>query len=488
MFEVIVSTLETKLQRIENLDKAVEHLMRRVEAVDARLSYNIDKTDSIIMKLRNLDTKLFQFVPKMNGASAIKIVPDVYAQDKLPFSNNIDEKLGSLDQKVSDIDAKLARLKSQLDTNYLSPDDINAEASEKKYVNANLLDASKLLNAELEAIRSSTNNIDKKLQFHMNSVADNIASINSMVSDLHEAVVEPLTIQQQMFKANNGTTTTTFLPPTVVKSSKIDRIVRQMHPILSVSEKMDEVWDVVVGTKTSVDDLVPKSNELLTQTQRQERAINDIHTDLRQNTDKIIANLDIVERRLKKQEDDVVTLAQRPVAAELLLDPTIDRLVEYDHNRYNIISEESQPTYTESPASPTYTSPTVPVPSTSPATPSSSPFINPNSINIQSGSPVKSSTVRNRGVIFPSVKNKPSPTNTTFSSDMYTNIKDVKVCLFFSLIVAIVDTQQAVEGMVCLFTNKGSAAPMGRDFRNESLLDFLLYVRYVMYGITDLQR
>ncbi|KAL6959162.1 hypothetical protein U1Q18_044018 [Sarracenia purpurea var. burkii] len=68
---------------------------------------------------------------------------------------------------------------------------------------------------------------------------------------------------------------------------------------------MDEVWDVVVGTKTSVDDLVPKSNELLTQTQRQERAINDIHADLRQNTDKIIANLDIVERRLKKQEDDV---------------------------------------------------------------------------------------------------------------------------------------------------------------------------------------
>jgi hypothetical protein len=98
---------------------------------------------------------------------------------------------------------------------------------------------------------------------------------------------------------------------------------------------MDEVWDVVVGTKSSVDDLLPKSDELLTQTQRQERAINDIHADLKQKTNKIIANLDVVEKRLKKQEDDVVTLAQRPVAAELLLDPTIDRLVEYDQTRYD---------------------------------------------------------------------------------------------------------------------------------------------------------
>lgn len=425
--------------------------MRRVEALDGRLTYNIDKTDSIITKLRNLDTKLFQFVPKMSNVggsatSAIKTtLADSYAQEggaKQPapaFSNQIDERLISLDHKVGDIDAKLAHLKNQLDSNYLQPpDDINAEASEKKYVNANLLDASKLLNAELESIRATTNNIDKKMQFHMSSMADTVSSIHTMVSDLHEAVVEPLTVQQQMFKTNNGTTTTTFLPPTIVKSSKIDRLVRQMHPILSVSEKMDEVWDVVVGTKTSVDDLVPKSNELLTQTQRQERAINDIHADLRQNTDKIIANLDIVERRLKKQEDDVVTLAQRPVAAELLLDPTIDRLVEYDHNRYNIIPDEvPQPTFTESatPVSPTaFTLPTVTVP-TMPTTASSqlpsqqsAPFASPNSINVQAGSAaVKTSTVRNRGLIFPSVKNKPSPTNTTFTSDMYTNIKDVKV-------------------------------------------------------------
>lgn len=88
-----------------------------------------------------------------------------------------------------------------------------------------------------------------------------------------------------------------------------------------------------MGTKNSVDDLLPKSDELLTQTQRQERAISEIHADLRLKTNKIIENLEGVESRLRKQEDDVATLSQRPISAELLLDPTIDRLVEYDPSR-----------------------------------------------------------------------------------------------------------------------------------------------------------
>lgn len=66
VFEVIVSTLESKLQRIENLDKAVEHLMRRVEALDSRVNDNIDKTDAVITKLRTLDLKLFSAYPIMS--------------------------------------------------------------------------------------------------------------------------------------------------------------------------------------------------------------------------------------------------------------------------------------------------------------------------------------------------------------------------------------------------------------------------------------
>jgi hypothetical protein len=34
---------------------------------------------------------------------------------------------------------------------------------------------------------------------------------------------------------------------------------------------------------------------------------------------------------------------------------------------------------------------------------------------------------RKSGLIFPSVKNKPSPANTTFATELLANIKDVKV-------------------------------------------------------------
>lgn len=73
VFEVIVSTLESKLQRIENLDKAVEHLMRRVEALDSRVNDNIDKTDAVITKLRTLDLKLFNAYPIISTETATRL-------------------------------------------------------------------------------------------------------------------------------------------------------------------------------------------------------------------------------------------------------------------------------------------------------------------------------------------------------------------------------------------------------------------------------
>jgi hypothetical protein len=258
-----------------------------------------------------------------------------------------------------------------------------------------------------------------------------LGKVLNLVSDVHEAVVEPETMTALPQPFRNKTTPS---PASVVKNSKLDTLVKHMHPILSVSEKMDEVWDVVVGTKTSVDDLVPKSDELLTQTQRQERAISDIHADLRVKANKIIANLDLVEKRLKKQENDVATLAQRPVPAELLLDPTIDRLVEYDPSRYSIVMpQDEMVTITEPPTQPS----TPPVTTNNHVTQTTTNFISsPSTATPPTTATVTVSsrgTTRSRGVIFPSVKNKPSPANTTFTSDLINNIKDVKVSSYGKL-------------------------------------------------------
>lgn len=349
MFEVIVSTLETKLQRIENLDKAVEHLMRRVEALDSRVNDNIHKTDDIISKLGNLDLKLFSHLGKDDDLNESTTTRS-HNLNRINEAKQLDRKLESLDQKVSDIDTKLVGLKNQIDSNFLPVDDINAEASEKKPISLNVIEVAKGLNSEvvseitkeIDQLRTSMSTVDRKLQFHINLVSENLGKVLYMVADVHSAIVEPEAASinvNSLFK--NRTATSTQSP--VAKASKIDNLVNKIIPMMSVSEKMDEVWDVVVGTKSSVDDLVPKSDELLTQNQRQERAIGQIHSDLRLKTNLIIENLDMVEKRLKKQEDDVATLAQRPVPAELLLDPTIDRLVEYAPNRYRVEEPVTDP-------------------------------------------------------------------------------------------------------------------------------------------------
>lgn len=418
VFEVVITTLEGKLQRIDNLDKAVEHLMRRVETLDNRVVDNIRKTDSVISKLRVLDNLAYD------------------TTDSVPFvkttkTNNLDNRLVQLDQKVSDIDSKLEVLKSQIDNNFLPADDFNVEASEKKPVSMNVVEITKAMNAEvinhvtkeLGQLKATTEGIDKKLQFHINIASESFGKILNQINEIHEALVES--------QENHGWNYTTTTAPPQIRSSKIDSLVQQIKPIMSVSEKMDEVWEVVVGTKSSVDDLVPKSDELLTHTQRQERAIGEIHQDLRTKANLIIDNLNIVEKRLKKQEDDVANYAQRPVPAELLMDPTIDRLVEYDPNRYSIIEDFTEPLPTLLPSSTSVPSPAIASTTGSTTNPTAAQNLtNAGTIPAVVAGATASGTAkllsRKGGIIFPSVKNKPSVVNTTFTADAL-SFKDVKV-------------------------------------------------------------
>ena len=62
-----------------------------------------------------------------------------------------------------------------------------------------------------------------------------------------------------------------------------------------VKQKVEDIRGMLAGTKTSVDHLMPKSEELLTQSQRQERAISNIHNDLTEKTNAIINELSQVQ-------------------------------------------------------------------------------------------------------------------------------------------------------------------------------------------------
>ena len=69
------------------------------------------------------------------------------------------------------------------------------------------------------------------------------------------------------------------------------------HPLIfQVKQKVEDIRGMLVGTKTKVDHLMPKSEELLTQSQRQERAISNIHSDLTEKTNAIINELSQVQK------------------------------------------------------------------------------------------------------------------------------------------------------------------------------------------------
>ena len=93
--------------------------------------------------------------------------------------------------------------------------------------------------------------------------------------------------------------------------------------------------------------------------------------------------------------------------------------------RYIGLNEEFA---TEIPTPSNTVSPTTPsIPSSSSTSSIASPTPPTTTPMTPTSSSSQRSTTRNRGVIFPSVKNKPIPANSTFTTDVVVNIKDVRV-------------------------------------------------------------
>lgn len=323
IFDIIVSTLEGKLKRIDNVDKNMDIMVQRIEGLESLLTNNIAKTDSITSQLLNLES-IITYKKHAVEESKSNII-NIATNSPQHFLNaTIKEKIEHLDEKVTNIDNKLEVLKSQLDNNFLQIEDINGEASEKNPVTMNGIDILKslssekmaLVSSELNDLRDTTDRIDRKLQFHINIVSENIGTIMRMMNDIYISVVDGINI-------HNVTNPTAESK----KSHKIVDLLKKKGPSDSVPAKID--WDVVVDSKTSEDDFLPESAARLSQTQRQERAIAEIHQDLKTKANTVANNLDMVEKHLQEQEGDVHPPMKLPDSQELPLDTVLDHLLEY---------------------------------------------------------------------------------------------------------------------------------------------------------------
>jgi len=377
LFEVLLSTMESKLRRVESFDVALQALAKRMNAFEARLDGTLNATNKMIHLMeRKLSTpncppplaerpgkvkssprsQRHTHPPKTRSprrsslAFGKSIVYPVYfsseasqhpASPARSFTSskhnihsfpsnsfslgmnqlghtghkslgktpriNVPSRIDLVAAHVSRIDSKLSNLEHQLDGNTLpgrNDEELLAAASESYRVNVGMGARRQALGKTpdlrgvelaLNQVHSSLEDMNQHLVRHTRVAENQLEDLSKQMGQLGGNLVEvrKATILQGPVAANSSAQRLDE------PRSKLDILVEKVSPLQEVQKKMDEVWSVLVGTKSSVDGLLPKSEALLSTSQRQERAILHIGTDLSLKTDKIIQNLGQMEQRLE---------------------------------------------------------------------------------------------------------------------------------------------------------------------------------------------
>ena len=303
-----LSAIDAKLRKVDNLDRTMEQMMRRIDAIDSRLVDSAARSDAILTQLKSVDGRLTQISSQQRSAGAV--------------DNVLEPRILALDEKVSVIGSKLNVLAYQLDSNSLlwnnnneTSDGFATAGSETSRAYTAVPPPANgvkpppdawAVNEEVDSIRTAMTSMDRHLKILIELFSEQMDKMMGMVNDVRGALVShDHSLTSTTTTASPSSTEASYNTSGRISSSKLDALFQKMTPLLDVSEKMDEVWNVLVGTKSSVDTLVPTSEALLWQTQRQERAISDIHTDLNVKTKQIIENLNLVERQLLQHQQQV---------------------------------------------------------------------------------------------------------------------------------------------------------------------------------------
>lgn len=344
LMESLMMTIHEKLRRAETLEntckRMLDQMSRRLDTMEDKFDYHNNRIDVAVSKLRSIDTKLLQ----------------------IGGTGTLDIRLQSLNSKVDSLGTKLAELKDDfvrdkrgtalpMETDSVTTPhdgDLAAQGSERRdiikdksgrSVHLVLPEADEKVTRDIESVKDTLTNLDNKVQYWMQHVSSTANNIAQTIGDLHDAIMEPspqrasrvdddiddssttdsdstidtttdyytsesstestvplTTTEQPMRYSNNHRSDITF-----GKETKLDKLFRKIHPIIRATEKMDEMWNVVLGTQRLVDDSLQKSDQLLTNSYRQVQSLSDVKMYLQHQTGKIMQNLEQVEDWLKEQ-------------------------------------------------------------------------------------------------------------------------------------------------------------------------------------------
>ena len=206
MFEVVLSTLETKLQRVENLDRAIHHLMRKMDMMERKLA---TKDADILAAVQTLEKETHE---------------------------------AHVSVKLNQLSAKLDTLCSHNNELNLEDDLLVAQPSNRK---------SRILHPDdedkMEDVKEVINGIDRRLGVHINIVSENLGKMSNMVEEVRNVLIdnEEDSIDgdhhdhyhpELRLEKNNATLTpnSTLSNKHKRSRSKFDQLLTTIHPLLGV--------------------------------------------------------------------------------------------------------------------------------------------------------------------------------------------------------------------------------------------------------------
>lgn len=193
MLEIVLTTMESKLRRVENLDRAVQHLMRKIDGLEEIIE---SKAESVIQRIETSEqasiarhedtTKKIEYLTKKFDSVCDEDVEEVEEFVALPSVRR---------SRILAFDPHHQRL-FQTSTGAGGSSGsggygqyINPHQRSREFGSRSSDDASAVKKA-VKDIRSTVSGMDRRLAFHINIVSENLGKMASMVEDVHEAVFE----------------------------------------------------------------------------------------------------------------------------------------------------------------------------------------------------------------------------------------------------------------------------------------------------------
>ena len=415
LVEVVLATLESKLRRVENLDRAVQAMMRKVDNVDAKL----DRQFALMARDQKREEN--------KAEERFKVLSDRmdYLTKKFDSVCEVDEDYVN---PLEDIIALPSIRQSRL---FQGDSSGGAAASNRIIVAAappskSTEQAAKAVKQAVGDMQETVAGMDRRLAFHINIVSENLGKMSNMVREVHGAIMDEdlsrLPPEDLAFGwrragslvARNQTKTTGNGKKRVVKRrrTKLDKIMSTMRPLREVREQVKTFRHMLEETQATVDTLIPASKEMLLQNQKQQEAITKIQSNLDAKTSAIIQELSDVERELAKSK-------------KLSLPSD-----EADNNGNKFFLDDAEQDLDSSGSASAFIETTATGPS---AVFDNSVLVSNSSSSVEFRTSTSVSegddedATRGPSVIFPSVENKPIVVNSSFTYDSGRNLRGVTV-------------------------------------------------------------